>query len=128
MVNRSESFNRLVLFYACIAAAAYGQKKSWIDYGGGPDNSHFVESTQISKSNVGKLEVAWSYPYGQTGFNPIVVDDMMYVIGRGALIALDATSGIGGAIASMAPIWSLSSCGVMSPPSLKPIWSMRSRI
>ena len=42
--------------------------------------------------------------------------------------SLDATSGIGGAIASMAPIWSRSSRGVMSPPSLKPIWSMRSRI
>ena len=30
----------------------------------------------------------------QTGFNPIVVDDVMYVLGRGSsLIALDATTG-----------------------------------
>ena len=74
---------RLLALLLCLAAAtAYSQKKSWVDYGGGPDNSHFVESKQITKANVGQLEVAWAYPYGQTGFNPIVVDKMMYVIGR----------------------------------------------
>jgi quinoprotein glucose dehydrogenase len=76
-----------------LASPGLAQKKSWPEYGGGPDNSHFVESKQIDKSNVGKLDVAWSYPYGQTGFNPIIVDDVMYVTGRGALIALDASSG-----------------------------------
>ena len=55
--------------------------KWWWDYGGGPDSSHFVHLDQIKKSNVGKLEVAWFYPHGTTGFNPIVVDDVMYVAG-----------------------------------------------
>ena len=42
--------------------------------------------------------------------------------------SLEATSGISGDIASIAVICSRRACGVMSPPSLKPIWSMRSRI
>src|SRR5258708_28389490 len=84
----------LFTLFCCIAlASAYGQKRSWPDYGGGPDNSHYVESKLITKANLGKLEVAWSYPYSQTGFNPIIFDKNMYVIGRGALIALDATTG-----------------------------------
>ena len=42
-----------------------------------------------------QLEVAWFYPHGATGFNPIVVDDVMYALGRNAsaLVALDATTG-----------------------------------
>ena len=68
--------------------------KWWWDYGGGPDSSHFVPLDQIKRSNVGKLEVAWYYPHGTTGFNPIIVDDVMYVLGRNnSLIALDATTG-----------------------------------
>lgn len=83
----------LVLILCFGTAAVFGQNKSWMDYGGGPANSHFVDLKQITKANVGQLEVAWSYPYGQTGFNPVVVDNTMYVIGRNALIALDATTG-----------------------------------
>ena len=53
-----------------------------------------MASDQIKKSNVSQLEVAWFYPYATPGFNPIVVDDVMYVLGRGSsLIALDATTG-----------------------------------
>jgi len=56
--------------------------------------ANFVGSDQIKKSNVNQLEVAWFYPYAQTGFNPIVVDDVMYVLGRNSsLIALDANTG-----------------------------------
>jgi quinoprotein glucose dehydrogenase len=68
--------------------------KWWGDFGGGPANSHFVTLDQINKSNVSQLEVAWFYPYATTGFNPIVIDDIIYVLGRNnALIALDATTG-----------------------------------
>src|SRR5436190_5829536 len=38
----------------------------WPDFGGNAANSHFVDLDQINKSNVGQLEVAWFYPYGQT--------------------------------------------------------------
>ena len=77
----------------CIAIAERSGKWWW-DNLHGPDSSNFVDSDQIKKSNVGQLEVAWFYPYAQTGFNPIVVDDVMYTLGRNSsLIALDATTG-----------------------------------
>ena len=75
-------------------AAASRSNKWWWDNLAGPDSSNFVASDQIKKSNVSQLDVAWFYPYAHTGFNPIVVDDVMYVLGRGSsLIALDATTG-----------------------------------
>src|SRR4030095_10759679 len=68
--------------------------KWWWDYGGGRERVHFADLDHIKKANVGKLEVAWFYPHGTTGFNPIIVDDVMYVLGRNnSLIALDATTG-----------------------------------
>src|SRR5262245_59128728 len=55
----------------CLAVAAAGHAviaaqdyKTWKDYGGGADNSHFVDLRQINKSNVNQLEVAWIYPTG----------------------------------------------------------------
>jgi len=57
---------------------AYGQNLGWPDYGGGTDSSHFIKSRQITKANVSQLEVAWVYPPGETGFNPIVVDNVIY--------------------------------------------------
>ena len=75
-------------------ATAGRSNKWWWDNLGGPDSSNFVGSDQIKKSNVSQLEVAWFYPYATAGFNPIVVDDVMYVLGRSnSLIALDATTG-----------------------------------
>ncbi|MCC7008520.1 MAG: PQQ-binding-like beta-propeller repeat protein [Acidobacteria bacterium] len=66
----------------------------WWDNLGGPDSSHFSALDQINKSNVNQLQVAWFYPHGTTGFNPIVADDMMFVSGRNSsLIALDPTTG-----------------------------------
>jgi quinoprotein glucose dehydrogenase len=83
----------LALLMATVAASAFGQQRSWSDYGGGPENSHFVASKQITKTNIGQMDVAWAYPYADTGFNPLVIDKTMYITGRGALIALDAITG-----------------------------------
>src|SRR5919109_5624754 len=70
------------------------RRGEWRDYGGGPDNSKFSLLKQIDKSNVGKLGVAWTYPYGETLFNPIVVHGVIYGKGRNSsLIALDAVTG-----------------------------------
>ena len=44
--------------------------KWWPGYGGGADNSRYFASRQINKSNVSRLQVAWTYPYGDTGFAP----------------------------------------------------------
>jgi quinoprotein glucose dehydrogenase len=68
--------------------------KWWSDNLAGPDSSNYVDLDQIKKSNVDELEVAWTYPHAAGGFNPIVVDDVVYVYGRnGSLIALDASTG-----------------------------------
>ena len=45
----------------------------WPGYGNGPDNSRYFASRQINKSNVNQLQVAWTYPFGDTGSSPIVV-------------------------------------------------------
>ena len=70
----------LVLFVVVLCLAllhVYAQQRPWIDYGGGTDSSHYIESKQITKANVGQLEVAWSYPYANLGFNPLIVDKTM---------------------------------------------------
>jgi quinoprotein glucose dehydrogenase len=68
--------------------------KWWWDNLGGPDSASFARLDRIKKSNVAQLDVAWTYPYAQAGFNPIVVDDVLYTAGReGALVALDAATG-----------------------------------
>jgi quinoprotein glucose dehydrogenase len=69
-------------------------QREWRDYAGGPDSSRFVAAKQITKANVHQLQVAWSYPSGQTDFNPLVVRGVVY--GRGAndsFVALEATTG-----------------------------------
>ena len=74
--------------------AAAKNAKWWSDNLGGPDSSAFVDLDQINKSNVSQLEVAWTYPHASPGFNPIVVDDVVYTAGRdGSLVALDAKTG-----------------------------------
>jgi quinoprotein glucose dehydrogenase len=75
-------------------AGAARSTRNWWDNLAGPDSSNFVDLDQIKKSNVDQLEVAWFYPYATPGFNPVVVDDVMYVLGRNSsLIALDAATG-----------------------------------
>jgi quinoprotein glucose dehydrogenase len=83
---------------AGICAIAVGrtapQDRWWRDYGGSPDNSRYFPSKAITRKNVGRLAVAWTYPFGETGANPIVVRGMVYGRGRsGAIVALDARTG-----------------------------------
>ena len=73
------------------------QHKSWRDYGGGPDQSKYVELDEIDKSNVNQLQQAWFYPTDDDkayGFNPIIINTIMYVLAKNnSLVALDATNG-----------------------------------
>jgi quinoprotein glucose dehydrogenase len=77
--------------------ALSGQGRSaheWRDYAGGPDSSRFVGAAQITKANVGRLQVAWTYPDGDTDFNPLMVRGVVYTRARGnTLVALDAATG-----------------------------------
>ncbi len=71
--------------------------RTWLDYGGGPDQSKYVTLTQIDRSNVNQLEVAWFYPTGDEvsyNFNPIIANGMMYVLAKNnSLVALNAATG-----------------------------------
>lgn len=73
------------------------QHITWKDYGGGPDQSKYVDFDQITKENVKDLEVAWFYPTGDNKtyqFNPLVVGDVMYVLAKNnSLVALNAATG-----------------------------------
>jgi quinate dehydrogenase (quinone) len=68
---------------------------TWTAYQGGSHSSQYSALDQINKSNVSRLDVAWTYPVnGNITFNPIVVDSVMYVQGTGnAIVALDAATG-----------------------------------
>ena len=68
---------------------------TWTAYQGGAHSSQYSALDQINKSNVSQLEVAWTYPVaGNITFNPIVIDNVMYVQGTGnAIVALDAATG-----------------------------------
>ncbi len=68
--------------------------KWWPGYGNGPDNSRYFASSQINKSNVTQLQVAWTYPHGETSFSPIVARGAIYGRGRnGSIVAIDAKTG-----------------------------------
>ena len=82
------------------ALALMGQQKysTWSDYSGSSDSMQYSALKQINKGNVAKLQPAWFYaapgPSGRFSFNPLVVDGVMYVVGRdGAVVALDAATG-----------------------------------
>jgi quinoprotein glucose dehydrogenase len=66
----------------------------WTGYGNGPDNSRYFAARQIDKANVSRLDVAWTYPFGDTASSPIVVRGVIYGRGRnGSLVAVDAQTG-----------------------------------
>ena len=93
---------------AAPALAADGPYDTWRQYLGRADSSQYSSLKQVNKSNVNKLQVAWTYPVGAGNllFNPIVVDGTMYVVSnRNAIVALDAATG--------KEIWSHSNTGVV---------------
>lgn len=73
------------------------QWRVWDNYGGGADASKYVSLTQITKANVGQLQVAWEYATEDNvsyAYNPIVVDGVMYVMAKNrSIVALDAATG-----------------------------------
>src|SRR3954471_18073160 len=60
--------------------------KTWTQYGGGADQSKYLDLKQITKQNVNKLQVSWTYSTDDNissyRFNPLVVDNVMYVLAK----------------------------------------------
>ena len=88
---------RLAAALIALTMVSISPAAEWRDYGGTPDQSKYVVTKDVTKRNVAKLEVAWIYPTGDERayqFNPIIVDDTMYVLAKGrSIVALDAATG-----------------------------------
>ena len=88
-----------VVWIGLIGCALFAQQPhtTWSDFGGGPDHSQYSALTQINRSNVSQLKVAWTYPIGDGNpylFNPVVADGVMYVMGKNSsIVAVDAATG-----------------------------------
>jgi quinoprotein glucose dehydrogenase len=88
---------------ALLATAATAAGTDWQTSGHDLGSQRYSPLTQITKSNVGQLQIAWTYhltPAGYTGRPrlveaiPIVVGNSMYVTSSyGEVIALNATTG-----------------------------------
>src|SRR5690606_29009425 len=93
----------LITLFSTIALVSCDQdvKKAnkyttWSHDAGGPDQTKYVEVKEINKENVNQMEIAWTYPAdgGFNNFSPIVVDTIMYVVGKNnSLIAINAKNG-----------------------------------
>ena len=72
--------------------------KKWERSLGGGSSNRFTTLTQIDKTNVAKLDLAWTYHSGDgtsnIQCNPIIVDGVMYApTGGWNIVALDAANG-----------------------------------
>src|SRR6201987_851944 len=70
----------------------------WSDYGGSPDSMSYSSINQINKNNVSGLKQVWFLPapgpVGRFSFNPLVIDGVMYVVGKDdGIYALDGATG-----------------------------------
>ncbi len=71
--------------------------RDWPIYGGTPENNHYSPLTQINRSNVQRLKVAWSFDTEEPGglqSSPIVVEGVLYgLTPTQKVFALNAATG-----------------------------------
>jgi len=71
--------------------------QDWPRYGGNAENNHYSPLEQINRSNVAKLQVAWTFDTGEEGglqTNPLIVNGVLYgITPTQKIFALDAASG-----------------------------------
>ncbi|HUQ94962.1 MAG TPA: PQQ-binding-like beta-propeller repeat protein [Bryobacteraceae bacterium] len=89
------------LFLSLLSVSSlFAQYRSWQGFGGGPENIHYSSLKQINRSNVSRLQVAWSYDTGDAGqgtdmqCNPVIAGGVLYATTpKLRVIALDAATG-----------------------------------
>ena len=88
-------YKRLLIF--SILALSFTSSDDWADYLGGGNRNHYSTLTQINKSNVDQLKIAWEYSLpdsGQMQANPLIIKGILYGVSASVqAFALDATSG-----------------------------------
>jgi quinoprotein glucose dehydrogenase len=79
-----------------LRSAAQQPRHDWREYGG-HQGTRYSTLTQINKSNVRTLEVAWTYDTGETGglqTQPLMVDGLVYANTPGhRVVAINAATG-----------------------------------
>lgn len=109
--SRGQRIVALVLGTAVAASGALADSlpdEAWASYAGGFGSQRFVSARQIDRTNVGRLELAWTFRTGESEYlersglsttstfecTPLVVGDRMYLItGTNRVFALDARTG-----------------------------------
>ena len=96
--NRYLALGALLLTAVCMGLPQ--PSRDWPVYGGNPESTRYSPLKQITRANVGRLKVAWTYDAsgggGRGGLqtNPIVVNGVVYGNTRaGKVVALDGASG-----------------------------------
>ncbi len=109
MKSRSQTLKRSMmtlvaagpLFLAGVGFHSAGkndeQKQDWPSYGGSSENNHYSPLTQINRSNVKQLTIAWIFDTQEEGglqTSPIIVDGVLYgITPTQRVFALDAATG-----------------------------------
>jgi quinoprotein glucose dehydrogenase len=90
----------VVLVYLAATPAAQEASRAganWFSYGGDPGGTRYSSLSQITKTNVSRLEEVWRFETpdgGRLQTTPLIVDGTMYVVSpRQKVIALDAATG-----------------------------------
>jgi quinoprotein glucose dehydrogenase len=69
-----------------VQAAQRNRYSNWTQFEGSPDAAQYSALKQVNKTNVTQLKQVWFYPAGNNGLlfgsNPIVVDGVMFVLGK----------------------------------------------
>ena len=97
MTGRSVQIDVLIVAALAAGMSAAREDRDWPAYGGGPEQARYSTLAQIDRSNVGRLELAWTYDSGETGglqTNPIIVRGVLYTTTpRHKVVAIDGGTG-----------------------------------
>ncbi len=97
-VARAGAIAAVLLSLPSLACAQ--QRADWPVYGGRAESPRYTTLSQITKENVAKLQVAWTYethdefPGSEMQANPIIIDGVLYATSpKLRVFALDAATG-----------------------------------
>ncbi len=95
-------FTKIALLAASLSSFSFlqplhAQNQDWPAYGGSPEGTHYSSLTQINRTNVKQLKLAWSFDTHESGVlqsSPIIIDGVLFGISpTQKIFALDAASG-----------------------------------
>jgi len=89
--------NLVLAVIGVLSLVACSKDRDWPVYGGAAEGGHYSPLAQINRTNVGKLQTAWSFDTQEVGglqTSPIVVHGVLYGISPSQKVfALDAADG-----------------------------------